>query len=214
MSKKDEVVKPKKSRIKLKHLRMGDIKKNNSIEVDHTIRKIKQREFRHTLICVCIFLVILVFSSSTVVFSVQKINEYNLVESGSLVIAFDDDKEVLDEIVTLDGDDILSDDEALNREGYKFTITNRSKNDVRYVIKLVDDVGMIKFDDCVGMQFKKSDIRYNLNDKVHGDLRNNILLESKIKSGDSKEFEVKVWIDKGVVNARHYHGKIIVEEIK
>ena len=77
MSKKEEVVKTTKKKPKIKHLRMEDIIKNNSIEVDHTIRKIKEREFRLTVMWVCIFLVAFMFAFGTVSFSVQKIREYN-----------------------------------------------------------------------------------------------------------------------------------------
>ena len=127
MSKKEEVVKKTiKNKPKIKHLRMEDIIKNSSIEVDHTIRKIKEREFRLTVMWVCIFLVVLISSTFAVTLSVQKIKEYNQFNSGDLVITFDEENEVLDDIITLDNNSVMDYEDGLKSKRYKFTITNNS----------------------------------------------------------------------------------------
>ena len=219
MSKKEETVKVKK-KPKIKHLRMEDIIKNNSIEVDHTIRKIKEREFRLTVMWVCIFLVAIISTTFTVAFSVQKIKEYNQVNSGDLVITFEENNEVLDDIITLDNDDVLSYKDGLENDSYKFSIKNSGDKKVKYKIRLVDDVDMIEYDDCSKMQFNKKNMFFSLNDHIVGivaDLYNGeeyIISEETIDSNEVKNYEIKFWVDKTYVNNGHYHGKIIVEETK
>ena len=218
MSKKEETVKIKK-KPKIKHLRMEDIIKNSSIEVDHTIRKIKEREFRLTVMWVCIFLVVLISSTLIVTLSVQKIKDYNIVNSGDLVIKFDENNEVLDDVITLDNNSVMSYEDGLKSRSYKFTITNESEKKVNYIIKLVDDLKMIEYDDCGKMLFDKQNMFFSLNDKITGlvsDLYNGeeyIILEESLRGNSSKDFEFRIWVDKSYSNNGHYHGKIIVEEI-
>ena len=218
MSKREETVKIKK-KPKIKHLRMEDIIKNNSIEVDHTIRKIKEREFRLTVMWVCIFLVVLISSTFAVTLSVQKIKEYNKFNSGDLVITFDEENEVLDDIITLDNNSVMDYEDGLKSKSYKFTITNNSDKKRNYKIKLVDDIKMIEFDECGKMLFDKKNMFFSLNAKIVGlvsDLYNGkdyIILEESLRGNSSKDFEFRIWVYKAYSNNGHYHGKIIVEEI-
>lgn len=220
MSKKEEVVKTTKKKPKIKHLRMESIIKNNSIEVAHTIRKIKEREFRLTVMWVCIFLVAFMFAFGTVSFSVQKIREYNKVNSGDLLITFGEKVEVLDDIITLDNNDVLSYEDGMKTDGHKFSIKNIGDVKVMFKIKLVDDIDMIELDNCSKMQFKKKNIFFSLNDHVVGmvsDLYNGeeyIISEESIDSDETKNYEIKFWVDKNYVNNGHYHGKIKVEVTK
>ena len=83
-------------------LGMADINKNSNIEIDHTIRKIKEKELRLTLMWTCIFLLIFIGSAFAVGFSVVKLKGYSNVESGDLVITFNEKSDNLDNIITLD----------------------------------------------------------------------------------------------------------------
>ena len=208
--------KKKESEVKLS---MADINKNSNIEVDHTIRKIKEKELRLTLMWTCIFLLIFIVSAFTVGFSVVKLREYSNVESGDLVITFNEKSDNLDNIVTLDNNNILEYDDGLKSEPYKFSIKNNSKKKSKYKITLEDDLEMMFLDECDQMQFDKSKMYFSINDKIIGivsDLYNGseyVIYEDEIDGGDTLDFEFRIWVDRSYINNGHYHGIIVVEEI-
>lgn len=209
--------KKKESEVKLS---MADINKNSNIEVDHTIRKIKEKELRLTLMWTCIFLLIFIFSAFTVGFSVVKLREYSNVESGDLVITFNEKSDNLDNIITLDNNNILEYDDGLKSDAYKFSIKNNSKKKSKYKITLEDDLEMMFLDECDQMQFDKSKMYFSINNKIIGivsDLYNGseyVIYEDEISSGDTLDFEFRIWVDRSYINNGHYHGIIVVEEVE
>lgn len=209
--------KKKESEVKLS---MADINKNSNIEVDHTIRKIKEKELRLTLMWTCIFLLIFIVSAFTVGFSVVKLREYANVESGNLVITFNEKSDNLDNIITLDNNNILEYDDGLKSDAYKFSIKNNSKKKSKYKITLEDDLEMMFLDECDQMQFDKSKMYFSINNKIIGivsDLYNGseyVVYEDEISSGDTLDFEFRIWVDRSYINNGHYHGIIVVEEVE
>lgn len=209
--------KKKESEVKLS---MADINKNSNIEVDHTIRKIKEKELRLTLMWTCIFLLIFIVSAFTVGFSVVKLREYSNVESGDLVITFNEKSDNLDNIITLDNNNILEYDDGLKSDAYKFSIKNNSKKKSKYKITLEDDLEMMFLDECDQMQFDKSKMYFSINNKIIGivsDLYNGseyVIYEDEISSGDTLDFEFRIWVDRSYINNGHYHGIIVVEEVE
>lgn len=209
--------KKKESEIKLS---MADINKNSNIEVDHTIRKIKEKELRLTLMWTCIFLLIFIVSAFTVGFSVVKLREYANVESGNLIITFNEKSDNLDNIVTLDNNSILEYDDGLKSVPYKFSIKNNSKKKSKYKITLEDDLEMMFLDECDQMQFDKSKMYFSINNDIIGivsDLYNGseyIIYEDEISSEDTLNFEFRIWVDRSYINNGHYHGVINVEEVE
>lgn len=209
--------KKKESEVKLS---MADINKNSNIEVDHTIRKIKEKELRLTLMWTCIFLLIFIVSAFTVGFSVVKLREYSNVESGNLVITFNEKSDNLDNIITLDNNNILEYDDGLKSDAYKFSIKNNSKKKSKYKITLEDDLEMMFLDECDQMQFDKSKMYFSINNKIIGivsDLYNGseyVVYEDEISSGDTLDFEFRIWVDRSYINNGHYHGIIVVEEVE
>lgn len=209
--------KKKESEVKLS---MADINKNSNIEVDHIIRKIKEKELRLTLMWTCIFLLIFIVSAFTVGFSVVKLREYSNVESGDLVITFNEKSDNLDNIITLDNNNILDYDDGLKSVPYKFSIKNNSKKKSKYKITLEDDLEMMFLDECDQMQFDKSRMYFSINDNIIGivsDLYNGseyVIYEDEISSEDTLNFEFRIWVDRSYINNGHYHGVINVEEVK
>ena len=209
--------KKKESEVKLS---MADINKNSNIEVDHTIRKIKEKELRLTLMWTCIFLLIFIVSAFTVGFSVVKLREYANVESGNLIITFNEKSDNLDNIVTLDNNSILEYDDGLKSVPYKFSIKNNSKKKSKYKITLEDDLEMMFLDECDQMQFDKSKMYFSINNDIIGivsDLYNGseyIIYEDEISGEDTLNFEFRIWVDRSYINNGHYHGVINVEEVE
>ncbi len=206
---------------KVKHqLSMVDINKNSAIDVDHTIRKIKEKELRLTLMWTCIFLLIFIFTAFTVGFSVVKLREYTNVESGDLVINFNEKNDNLDNIITMDNNSILKYEDGLKSDAYKFSIHNNGKKKTKYKITLLDDVEMMFLDECDEMQFDKSKMYFSINNEIIGlvsDLYNGseyVIYEDEIKPDEELNFDFRIWVDRSYANNGHYHGIIVVEEVK
>ena len=210
--------KKKKEKESVTKLSMADINKNSNIEVDHTIRKIKEKELRLTLMWTCIFLLIFIVSAFTVGFSVIKLKEFSNVESGDLIITFNEKSDNLDNIITLDNNKILSYEDGLKSDAYKFTIENKSKKNNKYKITLEDDLEMMFLDECEEMQFDKSHMYFSINNKIIGlvsDLYNGseyVIYEDAISGNEKIDFEFRIWVDRSYTNNGHYHGLIVVEE--
>jgi hypothetical protein len=211
--------KKKKEKESVTKLTIADINKNSNIEVDHTIRKIKEKELRLTLMWTCIFLLIFIVSAFTVGFSVVKLREYSNVESGDLIITFNEKSDNLDNIITLDNNNVLSYEDGLESDAYKFTIENKSNKNNKYKITLEDDLEMMFLDECEEMQFDKKYMYFSINNKIIGlvsDLYNGsefVIYEDVISGNEKKEFEFRIWVDRSYINNGHYHGLIVVEEV-
>ena len=203
-----------------KKLSIADINKNSSIEIEHTIRKIKEKEFRLTMFWVFVFLLTFISTTLIVGFSFKNISNYNEINSNNLVIEFGSHENVLDDVITLDNNSVLTYEEGLNSRDYKFKIINKSDKETKYIIKLVDDYSMIEYDECYDMLFDKKNMLFSLNNKIIGlvsDLYNGsdyVIYKDSIRANDTLNFEFRIWIDKKYINNGHYHGKIIIEEIE
>ena len=90
-----------------KKLSIADINKNSSIEIEHTIRKIKEKEFRLTMFWVFVFLLTFISTTLALGFSFKNISNYNKINSNSLVIEFGSHENVLDDVITLDNNSVL-----------------------------------------------------------------------------------------------------------
>ena len=203
-----------------KKLSISDINRNSSIDIEHTIRKIKEKEFRHTMFWFFVFLFTFISTSLIVGCSFKKISNYNEVNSNNLIIEFDNHENVLDDVITLDNNSVLSYDDGLNSRDYNFKIINKSDTKTNYIIKLVDDYSMIEYDECYDMLFDKKNMFFSLNDKIVGivsDMYNGndyVIYKDSINGGESLDFKFKIWVDKKYITNGHYHGKILVEEIE
>lgn len=213
-------MKVSKKSISKKKLSIADINKNNSIEIEHTIRKIKEKELRLTIFWVFIFLFTFISSAVVVGFSFKNISNYNEINSNNLIIEFGSHENVLDDIITLDNNSVLTYEDGLNSQSYTFKIKNNSSKKVKYIVKLVDDYSMIEYDECYDMLFDKKYMFFSLNSNIIGivsDLYNGndyVIYKDSIDGGESLNFDFKIWVDKKYINNGHYHGKIIVEEIE
>lgn len=204
---------------KKEKLKIKDIKKNSSVEVGHVINKFKSREKQLTIVVVIIILILLCVSLYITFSSIQKREDHSKLKSGTLVIDYNEVETGVGDVVTLDSDDSKTDSKGINSVPYRFKITNDSKKDVWYEIILEDDTDMIEIDKCQGIE--KENIRFSLNDsKIESlssiyDNNKYILKIDKVKKKSSKSYKLNIWVsEKDKSKNKHYHGKIVVREIK
>lgn len=207
MKKKEKLAK-EESEVKLK---ISDIKKNSSVEVSHTIKKIKQEEFKFVAITsgIIFLLLCLVAYIGFTSFGVDELKGY---ESGPLYVEFLDDGTGMSDIVNFTGN--------VSAEAFKteVTIKNNSSSNSWYEISAEDYMEMITFDDCSDKLLDKNKILFSVDGgetktlaSVYDDGKY-ILMQGIVSSNDIIKHEVTMWYDE--IEEKHFHGKITVEFIR
>lgn len=203
-------------------LQMKDIKKNSSNEVGHVIAKIKTKELELTIIWVIIILVFMSISLYITFSSVQKIKKYNTLQSGTLVTDYSELETGMGDVVTITSTKTYSDKEGLKVEPYEFKITNKSNRAVSFQVLLEDDNEMVEIDECGDSLLDKNKINFSLNngkikslDTIYKDNKY-ILASGKIEAKSTKKYKLNIWATKENSSDKvgHYHGKIVVQNIK
>ena len=119
----------------------------------------------------------------------------------------------------------LADSVGLSSKAHTITLTNNLTREVRYRIQLVDDINEIEKDNCGEFLIPKESIRVSIKytnegNEIYtlGELEDGILGERDIDPLEKTDIKIRFWISKDseLVSGSilHYHGKIIVEEIK
>ena len=186
-----------------KKLKQTDINRNTSIEVSHTIRKIKENERKYTVILVIFFMIILsvvgyhfLTVDNSVIYSDIKTasnnNSYISLSSSN---------------ITLTSDDVLSDSLGLKSNKYKIHISNNTNKIKQYKIYLVSSDCK-----CGNSSFDKNSIHYSVDGKNVDLLTDDLFVEGILKKKEEKDIIYRIWIDDNVVNKDlHYHGYFILK---
>ena len=117
----------------------------------------------------------------------------------------------------------VTDSVGLSLNAYSFTVKNNLTEPVEYQIRLEKNVKTIIEDECkeylIGEDYLKVAIKEEGKDnKIYtiSELEDNVLLDTKIKALDEKEYSIRVWVDKDITvptgSNLHYHGTIKVIE--
>lgn len=191
-----------------------EIKKDDNINLSKNL--VHQIQF--TIISVFITMVVGLLSTYAIFTAVHKSKGKNIINVGTLRINYD--KNNLNKL-TLKNTHPKSDSDGLKQKPYKFTIYNDGSLDANYSIRVVDDYVAIAEDGCNNNMLNNSYIKLSLNNSypyILGFLKDNnyTLEEGVIKSGELKEYNVKLWVSKQIgknITNKHYHGKIVVDGV-
>ena len=198
----------KKEKKKKKKLEEKDIKKYSMIQLDHVISKIKEQEFKYIVISVLLILMIVLTVCYIVFSSIQTSVYDSTIRSGKLLINYEEKDGNLGNIVNLTG---LNNKDAA--QDYVFSITNTSKEDKEYVIKITEDLEMIRVDGCIGGLINRDKIKYSYNDEEFTLPEEEIILTDVLNAGSSAYYKLKIWVDDDSFTINnHYHARISVSE--
>lgn len=118
----------------------------------------------------------------------------------------------------------VTDSVGLSSKAYTFTIKNNLTEPVNYKISIVDNIDKMFGDVCEEYQIGKQNIKVsikedNKDNKIYvlSDLENGVILDTKIKALEEKEYSIRAWVDKDISipsgSNLHYHGLIkVIEE--
>lgn len=187
------------------------IKKNNDINLEYNIKKIK-KEQRYTAILV-VFFVALIFIISILVFS--KIDEDNQnisqVVNGNLTTTFQIDENGVRNTISM---------RSINTKYmYYFTVKNNSSKMQKYIVYLVPDNDVIKLEGCGNKLAFYDTILFKVNDKEELNLSSThsgdkyIVYRSEIKPSSLEKVKLEMYFSKEVQEEKHYHGIIKIKNI-
>ena len=193
-------------------LEASQIKKNNDVDLEYHIKKIK-KEQRYTAILVCFF-VALIFVISIFVFSKIDDNNRNIsqVVNGNLTTTFQIDENGIRSSISM---------RSINTHYYYyFTIKNTSSEKQKYIVYLKPDNAVIKLEGCGNNLAFYDTIMYRINDGEESNLslthRNDkyIVDEGEIKENGLKKVKLELYFSKDAVEGKHYHGLIKIKNIR
>lgn len=178
-------------------LQKSDINRNTSIEVSHTIKKIKENERKYTVILVIIFMSIF----SIIGYKVFSINSDVLIENVKAYSYFSASLEK----ITLTNKDIYNDEEGLKTKKHVLSLTNNTNIDKEYKVYFIEDENNTI-----------NNIKYSFNQKDILKLgEGNLFTEGTIRKGESINISYNIWIDnKDIDLDKDYQikGHFIVKE--
>ncbi|MBQ6323247.1 MAG: hypothetical protein IJI22_00250 [Bacilli bacterium] len=193
---------------KLKKLSSNDINKNSSVQVSHSINKIKENELKYTIILVIIFMVVFAFAGYI---SLRVSNDYiNDKVFYNYNLAFSTNS------VTLTNRNILSDENGLKSKGVNYTIKNSNNIKYKYRILLQSD-DLVKEKCGCDNEFDYNRIKYSLDGVNVLQLNEDMVVSSGEITKDSVILkEIKFWIsdDVDLKAGEHFHAKLVLEELK
>jgi len=213
----------KKKKENKKRLKISDIKRYSRINIGHTIEKIKMYEREMTVITVAVMIIIILLVVLIIGTSFNKIDEYNIYEENDLVVKYSKYEEGYSDVVTLDKDDVVDDNDGLNKDSHDFRIYNKSDDSMKVNILLQVDEEIIELEDCYKLLVNDNAIKYSFDNKNINDLYDSkdgekyVLEEDFIDPGKYKDYKLDIWInDEEILDTRnnHFHGKLIVKQTK
>ena len=184
--------------------------KNSDVDISKNIKRIKKEE-RYTIILVTFFVVVILLSLYSFSKSVLNTNYEDSYISGDLKIDYGrNDNGIRDSISIRYPNQVLE---------YDFSIYNNSDIDKKFIIYLMDDNDLIKYENCRDKIIDYKYVLFKLNDKYEDSLsryyKDNkyIIEEASINPKDTKYYHLKIYFDKNVKEIYHYHSIIVVDEI-
>ena len=178
--------------------------KNNYINVEYNIKRIK-KERRYTIILVICFTVLFFIIGLSIFNNIDSLN-MSVEHIDNLTIKYDvDDKGVKNTISIYDDKEY----------SYNFYITNNANSYNRIYIYLRTDDDLIKLDNCSDKIIDYSLIDYEINGKK-GNIMDSlvddkyIILVDELTAHEQKSYELKIKLN----GVGHYHSIIKVSEVK
>lgn len=194
-----------------KKITQNDIKKNSSIQLGHSIRKIKENERKYTVILVTFFIVLFCFigystltiSSEALLSNINSKKIYTGVYSSGRT-------------VTMTNENVMSDEEGLKSEIYTFSIKNDTSSDYYYKLVLSEDKSTKTSCEC-NNNLNEAHIKYSLdgiNVLTFDSDEEMIITKDMIKEETDDNITIRLWLSETTNDDEdyHIHAKIMLVE--
>lgn len=191
---------------KKKKLKQANINRNTSVEVSHTIKKIKENERKYTIILVIFFMIIIGIVGYNVL-TIDNNELYSDIKTASNTSSY---LSLSSNNITLTNKNIMNDKDGLKSKKYAIHITNNTGKVKKYKVYFVsDDKDNCK---CGNKLFNKNNIRYSIDGDVLS-LDNDLFVEGILRKNEKRNIIFNMWIsDEFNSNEElHFHGHFIIK---
>ncbi len=180
--------------------------------------------FKHQVIVTGILVVAVVisaFGGSYALFNSQAMgDEYNVFKEDDFEISYVDNGKGYGDILSLVNQQPLSDEEGSNQTPYRFNVTNASKDEKKFVLKIELDQAIIDEDKCHNKPLNTKYIKYkfdNQETKILSSLELNdyefYISSETLTPGSSEIHELRIWLAENSpisTQTQHFHSKLTV----
>lgn len=188
------------------------IRRNNSLQISHSIMKIKEHERRYTILLVIVFMFLFGFIG----YHFFSVSNTVLMDNVTLAQTAIPDLSGYGQMVTLTKDDVMNNEEGLQSDSYIVTVQNHTTQDISYHILLVRDDFTASSCGCQDHTLPYHFIKYAVNfEGVHSLSDDSIsVYDGIIGKNCSENIEVKMWVDSSFLFDRdyHFHGHFVIEK--
>lgn len=189
-----------------KKLKQANINRNTSIEVSHTIKKIKENERKYTVILVIFFMIIIGVVGYNVL-TIDNDELYSDIKTASTTSSY---LSLSSNSITLTNKNIMSEKDGLKSKKYVIHITNNTGKVKQYKVYFVsDNKDTCK---CGNKLFNKNSIRYSIDGDVLS-LDNDLFVEGILRKNEKKDIIFNMWISDDFNSSEelHFHGHFIIK---
>ncbi len=189
------------------------ILKNSSNEISHTIKKMKEKEIKYTIILVSFFFILFCFIG----YYTLKINESEM-KHLKMKNLQEDTIALSGNLITLTNDNIIINNKKDRQIETELIIENNYHKTTTYQITFTKDEYMAKQCGCLKDDFPNSTIHYTINDSEEKECTStSTIIEKGTITGNSKKtLFLKMWMTQSefLKQDSHFHGYFSIEEIK
>ncbi len=183
-------------------------------------KNLYRKEMIKNIVIIGVILFIAVFSTYHIYYSFSSENGVIDYSSTSLDITFPEDE---GEELNITKITPLTDSVGLSSKGHTIKITNNLTEEVKYKIRIVDNVEKMEEAECKGITIPREEIRVSI--KAPGketevysltELEEGVLLSTRAKPLATDKFTIRIWVSNETTlpsgSKHHYHGLIQVVE--
>ena len=187
-----------------------DILKNSGKDISHSILKQKKKERMYTSIMAIIFIITIPLA----IFLSFRVDTHQLFESSyyketNIVLTH--------QFITLDKNNILSDEEALKKDPYIIKYYNQTSQNINYIIHFAKDEKAIDKCKCNDKLIDYHHLKYSIDGKTVNSFSDDTMLitANMIRSRKKDQFKLWIWIDDTIKeNDISFLGKVVFEELE
>lgn len=171
-----------------------------------------------------IAVVITTFGGSYAWFNSQIMkDEYNVFKEEDFELSYVANDSGYGDILSLVGQEPMSDSEANNLKPYRFNVTNVGSKEKYFKLKIDLDQSIIEEDSCVKNLLATSYIKFKMDNQQPQMLGNFAakdyqiyLSPESVMPGSSEIHELRIWIDENApqsIKNKHFHATVAVESV-
>lgn len=197
----------------IRKLQKSDIHKNASSEVSHSIRRMKEKEAKYTILLVLFFMILFGFIG----YFTLRVNSLVVFNSMKEIQTQDYGISLSSTAVTLTREDIMTDEEGRETKPYLLTVDNRTNRDIQYRIVFVEDRDQAILCGCDENPILMDFVHFSFQEEEISSLADSFFVvgEGYLMHGHKIQLNVRLWLTASEMfdSNSHLHGYFVLEEL-